>query len=66
MDYTEIKNKSERELHDLLQKERITLRTLRFKSHDGQLKKVRSIREARQNIARILTAVKVAQRNHSA
>lgn len=66
MDYSEIKNKSEKELHDLLQEQRAALRALRFKSHDGQLKDVRNIRETRQNIARILTAVKVVQRNHSA
>lgn len=66
MDYIELKNKSEKELHDLLQEKRVALRTLRFKAHDGQLKDVRSIRETRQYIARLLTVLKVAQRNHSA
>ncbi len=58
MEYTDIKNKSEKELHDILAEKRVALRALRFKSHDQQLKDVRDIRETRKIIARILTALK--------
>lgn len=62
MDYTELKNKTEKELHDILAEKRTALRALRFKAHDQQLKDVRDIRETRKIIARTLTALKAAQK----
>ncbi len=62
MDYTELKNKTEKELHDILAAKRTALRGLRFKAHDQQLKDVRDIRETRKIIARTLTALKAAQK----
>ncbi len=58
MDFTEIKNKSEKELHDLLNEKRSELRELEFKVSERQLKNVRSIRDTKKVIARILTAIK--------
>ncbi len=57
MDYTDITRKTEKELHDMLAEQREILRDLRFHASEGQLKKVRSIREAKKNIAKILTAL---------
>lgn len=58
MEYTELNNKSEKELHDILAEKRTALRALRFKAHDQQLKDVREIRETRKIVARILTSLK--------
>ena len=55
MEYRDIKNKSEKELHDLLQEKRNELRELRFKTSEKQLKNVKAIRVARKTIAQILT-----------
>lgn len=55
MDYNELKNKSEKELHDLLAETREDLRELKFKALENQLKNVRGIRKARKAVAQILT-----------
>lgn len=55
MKYIEIKNLSEQELKDALQKAKSELVDLRFKAHSGTLKQVRSIRSVRGDISRILT-----------
>jgi len=51
----ELKKKSQQELHVLLAESRETLRDLRFKDSQKQLKNVRDIRVMRREIARILT-----------
>lgn len=55
MKFKEVKNLSEAELKDLLNKTRNELRELRFKTSSGQLKTVREIRAKRQLVARTLT-----------
>jgi large subunit ribosomal protein L29 len=55
MDFAEIKNKSVKDLKDLLVEKRNELLELRFRASEGQLKKVREILEVRKIIARILT-----------
>jgi large subunit ribosomal protein L29 len=54
MDYKEIKNKSESELHRILAEYRDKLRDLRFKDASKQLKNVREIRKVKKIIARVL------------
>jgi len=58
MDYKELKNKSESELHKLLAETREKLRELKFKDANKQLKNVREIRVVRNTIARSLTLLK--------
>lgn len=55
MDFKELKNKKESELHNLLSENRNKLRELKFKDASKQLKNVREIREVRNTISRILT-----------
>jgi len=55
MDYKELKNKKESELHGILSEYREKLRDLRFKDASKQLKNVREIRKVRKTIARIMT-----------
>lgn len=55
MDFIDLKNKSERELHDILAEQREELRELRFKASENQLKTVHKIRQTRKIIAEILT-----------
>lgn len=55
MDFKELKNKSENELHRLLAELRNQIRELRFKDASKQLKDVREIREKRVTVANILT-----------
>ena len=55
MDYKDILQKSEQELHESLAEARDKVRSLRFKAAEHQLKAVRDIRNAKKTIARILT-----------
>lgn len=55
MEFKELKNKKENELHKLLAENRGKLRELRFKDANKQLKNIREIRVVRETIARILT-----------
>lgn len=55
MEYKELKNKSESELHRLLSETRDKLRDARFKDASKQLKDVREIRVIKKTIAQILT-----------
>ena len=55
MDFTELKNRTEKDLHDLLAEKRGKLRDLRFKASEKQLKNVKSIKDVRVDIAQILT-----------
>lgn len=57
MEYKELKNKTEQELHRLLAESRDKLRELRFKDANKQLKDVRSIRKIRVTIAEALTVL---------
>lgn len=51
----ELQGRAEKDLHDLIQKERARLRDLRFRLAGAQLKNVQQITEAKKNIARALT-----------
>jgi len=55
MEFADIKNKSEKDLHELLAEKREEARELKFKSSEGQLKNVRALRVVRKTIARIFT-----------
>lgn len=62
MEYKALKQKTEKELHDLLGEKRTMLRELRHKDSERQLKDVRSLRLAKKDIARILTELEVRLR----
>ncbi len=53
----DLQSQSVQELHESLSSKREELRTLRFSVSGNQLKDVRSIREVRSDIARILGAI---------
>ena len=55
MEFADFKNKSERELRELLAEKRDELRELRFKASEKQLKNVKSIKVLRRAISMILT-----------
>ena len=55
MEYKELKNKKESDLHRILSDSREKLRDLRFKDASKQLKNVREIRVVRKTISNILT-----------
>lgn len=57
MDIKELLTKTKPELAKMLVESQEKLRELRFKDSNKQLKNVRSIREVKQEIARILTLV---------
>jgi len=57
MKYSDLANKSEKELHDMLEEKRAALAGLEFKLSDQQVKDVREVREIKKDIARILTAI---------
>lgn len=59
MDILEIKNKSKKDLQDMLSEKQDKLREFRFQSNEAQLKNVRSIREIKRNIAQILTLIRL-------
>ena len=58
MDIQDLKNKSTKELHELLAEKRNELRELRFKVSEKQLKNVSEIKKVRKTIAQILTIIK--------
>ncbi len=53
----DLRNKSEEELHSLLQQKREALRQLRFDLVAGKVKNLREIRAIKKDIARILTVI---------
>jgi len=55
MDITELKNKSIKDLHDLLAQKRDRFRELRFQVSEAQLKNVREVRKVKKEIAQVLT-----------
>ena len=61
MDFKELKTKTEKELTELLAKNREQFRDLRFKVSAKQLKNVKEIDFVRKAIARILTLLKQRQ-----
>jgi ribosomal protein L29 len=63
MDWQEIKNRSEKELRELLADQRAELQSLNFQAHNRQLKQVHKIQLVKKTIARIsmlLTNIKRA------
>ncbi len=62
MDIQDLKNKSTRELHELLAEKRNELRELRFKVSEKQLKNVSEIKKVRKTIAQILTIIKMGNK----
>jgi ribosomal protein L29 len=66
MDFQDLKNQSEKELHDLLAEKREELRELKFKVQENQLKNVRNIRKVRKVVAQILTLLNTKKENSSA
>lgn len=54
MEFKELKNKSENELHRALSEFREKLRDLRFKDASKQLKNVREVRVVKKTIAKVL------------
>ena len=62
MELKELKDKTEKELRQLLAESRDKLRDLRFKDANKQLKNVREIRALKKAIARILTLLKSNQK----
>ena len=55
MNVTELRQKSKKELQELLEGQKETLRQLRFDLAAGKVKNVRQIRQLRRTIAQILT-----------
>lgn len=53
MEYADLKNKSNKELEDLLKETERKLFKLRLQAHGRQLKQVHQIKEVRKTIARI-------------
>lgn len=66
MDFKDLKNKNERELHELLSEKRNELREMKFKINEKQLKNLSGVKLVKKTIARILTLLnkkKVEQTN---
>ncbi|PIZ95159.1 MAG: 50S ribosomal protein L29 [Candidatus Magasanikbacteria bacterium CG_4_10_14_0_2_um_filter_37_12] len=57
MDIKELQRISEKQLQTMLAEKRNDVRELRFQSSEGQLKKVRSIRVLKKEIAQIMTVL---------
>lgn len=57
MKISEIRQKSEKELQNLLSTKREKLRSLKFDLSSGKVKNVKEIREVKKDIAKILTVL---------
>lgn len=55
MDFIDLKNKSDKELNELLLERKHELRDLRFRVSEKQLKNLSALKKARCVVARILT-----------
>lgn len=55
MDFADIKNKSVKELQEILGEKRALLRELRFKVGEKQLKNFGQIKSAKKTVAHVLT-----------
>lgn len=64
MEFKELQNKTEGELHRLLSDSRNDLREMRFKDAGKQLKNVRAIRVLKKLSARVLTMLNAKKRVH--
>ncbi|MEK7681013.1 MAG: 50S ribosomal protein L29 [Patescibacteria group bacterium] len=53
MEWADIKNKSEKELKEILAEQKQELHSLRFQVRSGQLKQVHKINQAKKTLARI-------------
>ena len=60
MKIKDLRDKNQGELADLLSQEREKLLSLHTKSHESKAKNVKSAREIRKTIARILTLLKIS------
>ena len=58
MKIQELRKKNKKQLEDALAKRREQLRGLRFSLASGKLKNIRGLREAKKDIAKILTVIK--------
>lgn len=58
MKISELRQKTENDLNDIIDKDRERLRQLRFDLASGKVKNVREIRKMRKEIARVLTLIK--------
>jgi large subunit ribosomal protein L29 len=65
MELKELKNKTEKELKQVLNEFRDKLRDLRFKDGNKQLKNVREIREIKKTIAKVLTLLSSKKNDNS-
>jgi ribosomal protein L29 len=65
MEFKELKKKTEIELHKFLAESRASLRELRFKDANKQLKNVRQLRAVRAAISRTLTLINSLKKNQS-
>jgi len=63
MDFADLKNKNLKELQEILAEKRETVRELRFKVSEKQLKDVRNLRETKKVIAQILTLINQKRTN---
>ncbi len=59
----ELRRKSEKELNKMLEDSRNKVRDLRFRASSNKLKNVNQIKEAKKDIAKILTIFK--EKNHA-
>jgi ribosomal protein L29 len=58
MKFKDLQKKTKEDLQKILREERETLRDLRFKDSNKQLKNIKEIKATRTNIAQILTKLK--------
>ncbi len=66
MDFKDLQNKNERDLHELLSEKRKELREMNFKINEKQLKNLAGVKKVKKTVARILTLLnkkKVEQTN---
>ncbi|HQF57091.1 MAG TPA: 50S ribosomal protein L29 [Candidatus Magasanikbacteria bacterium] len=55
MDFKDLKNKNERDLHELLSEKRNELREMKFKISGKQMKNLSEVKKNKKIVARILT-----------
>lgn len=55
MDFKDLQNKNERDLHELLSEKRNELREMNFKINEKQMKNLSGVKKVKKTIARILT-----------
>ena len=55
MDFKDLQNKNERDLHELLSEKRNELREMKFKISGKQMKNLSGVKKSKKTVARILT-----------